>query len=71
MRPPRTCSGDMYWWVPMGLPVTVSSVTSVRRIAAMPKSRTFTVPSRATRMLLDQIQVNCRTYTHSCRGTMR
>lgn len=35
----------------MGLPVAVSLVTSVRRIAAMPKSSTFTVPSRATRML--------------------
>ena len=50
--PPRTCSGDMYWYVPMGLPVAVSLVTSVRRIAAMPKSSTFTVPSFATRMLL-------------------
>ncbi len=39
----------MYWDVPIGLPVAVSLVASVRRIAAMPKSRTFTVPSRATR----------------------
>ena len=30
--------------VPIGLPVAVSRVTSVRRIAAMPKSRTLTVP---------------------------
>ncbi len=41
----------MYWYVPMGLPVAVSLVTSVRRMAAIPKSRTFTVPSRATRTL--------------------
>ncbi len=50
-RAPRTCSGAMYWCVPIGLPVAVSLVTSVWRIAAMPKSSTFTVPSRATRML--------------------
>ena len=35
----------MYWLVPIGLPVVVSLVTSVRKMAAMPKSSTFTVPS--------------------------
>ncbi len=63
-RVPRTCSGDMYWWVPMGRPEAVSLVTSVCRIAATPKSRTFTVPSRATRML-DGLRSRCTTGT-SC-----
>jgi hypothetical protein len=45
------CSGDMYWLVPMGCPVAVSLVTSVRRIAAIPKSSTLTVPSSATMTL--------------------
>ncbi len=54
----------MYWYVPMGVPVAVSFVTSVRRIAAMPKSSTFTVPSRATRMLLG-FRSRCTTGT-SC-----
>jgi hypothetical protein len=36
----------MYLLVPMGLPVAVSRVTSVRRMAAIPKSRSL-IPALA------------------------
>ena len=47
--PPRTCSGDMYAYVPLRTPLRVVSRSSVA--LAMPKSASFTSPSRDTSTL--------------------
>ena len=44
-------------------------VASVRSIAVMPKSRTFTVPSSATRMLAGLNDVAARTVSDISKGT--
>ena len=45
---PRACSGAMYASLPLRMPVSVS--VTLTAAFAMPKSTSFTVPSKVTRM---------------------